>query len=62
QIGMASRELKDSEIANGLTPIVIATDGIVVIVNNDNPIEGITSEEITSVFKGETREWNKIGQ
>ena len=61
-IGMASRELKDSEIANGLTPTVIATDGIVVIVNNENAIEGITSEEITSVFKGETREWNKLGQ
>ena len=35
-IGMASRELKDSELEAGLTPTVIAQDGIAVIVNKEN--------------------------
>ena len=42
-IGMASRELKDEE-AQELTSIVIATDGIAVIVNNDSPVEELTSD------------------
>ena len=45
-IGMASRELKDNELESGLTPLVIAMDGIAVIVNNDNPASDISSDEI----------------
>ena len=44
-IGMASRELKDSETSEGLTPTVIALDGIAVIVNNDSPVTNLTSQE-----------------
>ncbi|HBL83921.1 MAG: phosphate ABC transporter substrate-binding protein [Clostridiales bacterium GWF2_38_85] len=56
-IGMASRELKDSEIAAGLTPQVIAMDGIAVIVNNDNPVNDLTKEQVEKIFTGETTEW-----
>ena len=42
-IGMASRELTDSEREKGLTAAVIAMDGIAVIVNNDCPVNGLTS-------------------
>ena len=45
-IGMASREVRDSELEKGLTPTVIALDGIAVIVNNENPITNLTSEDV----------------
>lgn len=44
-IGMASRELKDSEKEAGLTPTVIAMDGIAVVVNNDNPTDELSSDQ-----------------
>ncbi len=60
EIGMASRELKDSELEQGLTPTVIATDGIAVIVSNDNPAEELTSEQVKGIFTGELLNWDEI--
>ncbi|MBU5627910.1 substrate-binding domain-containing protein [Oscillibacter sp. MSJ-2] len=59
-IGMASRELKDSETGAGLTATVIAMDGIAVVVNNENPIDGLTSEQVCSIFTGETTDWSEV--
>ena len=59
-IGMASRELKDSEKSAGLTNQVIALDGIAVIVNNKNSASNITSEQVKAIFTGETTDWNKV--
>ena len=59
-IGMASRELKDTEIDNGLTGTVIATDGIAVIVNNDSPVEELTSENVKAIFTGEITDWADV--
>lgn len=56
-IGMASRELKESELATGLTSTVIAMDGIVVIVNNGNPATGLTSEQVKAIYTGEAPTW-----
>ncbi len=61
-IGMASRELKDSEKEKGLTAIVIAMDGITVIVNNDCPINGLTSGQVKDVFTGNAVNWSDISQ
>ncbi|MFH1880271.1 MAG: substrate-binding domain-containing protein [Bacillota bacterium] len=58
-IGMASRELKDSELAV-LTPYVAAMDGIAVIVNNENAVETLTMEQIKSIFIGETTDWEAV--
>ena len=58
-IGMASRELKDSELDAGLTPTVIALDGIAVIVNNDNPTDEMTSEQVRSIFTGDALAWDE---
>ena len=58
-IGMASRELKDEE-AQELTSIVIATDGIAVIVNNYSPVEELTSDQVKAIFTGETVAWDEI--
>lgn len=56
-IAMASRELKESEIAAGLTPTTIALDGIAVIVNLDNPVNALTSDEVKAIYTGEKTEW-----
>lgn len=59
-IGMASRELKDSELEAGLTPLVIAMDGIAVIVNNDSPVEELSSDNVKAIFTGEVTDWADI--
>ena len=59
-IGMASRELKDSEKEAGLVPLVIAMDGIAVIVNKDNVAESITSEQILKIYTGEITLWSEV--
>lgn len=59
-IGMASRELKDSEKEAGLVPTVIAMDGIAVIVNKDNAIDNITSEQILKIYTGEITLWSEV--
>lgn len=59
-IGMASRALKESELEAGLVPSVIAMDGIAVIVNTENPINGLTSEQVLSIFTGEITDFAAI--
>lgn len=59
-IGMASRELKDSELEAGLTPTVIAQDGIAVIVNNDAGIEELTSEQVKEIYTGKLTTWEEL--
>lgn len=59
-IGMASRELKDSEKDAGLEATVIALDGIAVIVNNDSPVDDLTSEQVCSIYTGESNKWSDI--
>lgn len=59
-IGMASRELKDTEINNGLTGTVIATDGIAVIVNKANTLDDITSEQVKNIYVGDVLTWDEI--
>ncbi|MGN8749012.1 substrate-binding domain-containing protein [Oscillospiraceae bacterium HCP3S3_D12] len=59
-IGMASRELKDSELEAGLTPAVIAQDGIAVIVNKENTLTGLTSEQVLRIYTGETTDWSEL--
>lgn len=59
-IGMASRAIKDEELAEGLEPTQIALDGIAVVVNNDNSVEDLTSDQIRAIFTGETTSWDDV--
>ena len=59
-IGMASRELKDSETSEGLSPTVIAQDGIAVIVNNDSGIDELTSDQVKSIYLGDALDWEDV--
>ena len=61
-IGMASRDLKDEETEAGLTSTTIANDGIAVIVNNDNPVEDLTSDQVKSIYVGETTTWADLAK
>lgn len=59
-IGMASRELKDSELAE-LTPVVMAIDGIAVVINNANTeIEDLTKEQVKEIFTGKITVWDEL--
>ncbi len=59
-IGMASRELKDSETSEGLKATVIAQDGIAVIVNNDSGIDELSSDQVKSIYTGESLDWEDV--
>jgi phosphate transport system substrate-binding protein len=60
-IGMASRELKDSEKAR-LTARQIAIDGIVVIVNPNNPLSNLSKEQIKAIFMGQAEKWSDVSK
>ena len=60
-IGMASRELKDSELSSGITPTVIALDGIAVLVNNkNNTVDNLTVEQVRKIFTGDAIKWSDV--
>ena len=61
EIGMSSRALKDEEVAEGLTPVTIALDGIAVIVNQANTVEDLTAEQIRQIYTGEITDWSQLG-
>ena len=61
EIGMSSRALKEEELSGGLAEITMAMDGIAVIVNPENPVEALTSEEIRKIFVGEITSWDQLG-
>ncbi len=61
-IGMASRDLKDSETSQGVKATVIALDGIAVIVNNDNPLTGLTSDQVMQMYTGKITTWDGVKQ
>ena len=57
-IGMVSRELKDSE--SGVKATVIAQDGIAVIVNPDASIDELTSDQVKGIYPGELTTWEDV--
>ena len=59
-IGMASRDLKEEETAKGAQGQVIAMDGIAVVVNNDNPVDDLTSEQVKDIYVGDTTDWSEL--
>ena len=61
QIGMSSRELKDEEKTN-VQGIVLAQDGIAVIVNKENPAKDITMEQIKNIFNGSMAAWGDLAK
>ena len=60
-IGLASRNLKDEEKANGLEGTILAFDGIAIIVNPNNPVSDLDVETIAKIYTGEIKNWNEVG-
>lgn len=61
-IGMASRALKDEELSGGLIATCIATDGIAVIVNKENSVDGLTSDQVKGIYTGEITDWSGVAE
>jgi phosphate transport system substrate-binding protein len=59
QIGMSSRELKTDE--QDLVEIVVARDGLAVIVHPSNPVRGAKVAEIKQIFAGDLPNWRYLG-
>lgn len=59
-IGMASRDLADSEVKKGAKATVIAKDGIAVIVNKDSKVDELTSAQVKDIYTGKTSKWADI--
>ncbi len=60
-IGMSSRELKDYE-NELLDTTVIAKDGVAVIVNEKNPVENLTTEQLKTIYSGQAKEWSDLNK
>ena len=59
-IGLASRDLKDSETEAGAKATVLAMDGIAVVVNPETPVENLTVDQIKSIYVGEVTTWDEV--
>lgn len=61
EIGNASRNLKEGELSEGAVENIVAIDGIAVIVDTNNTVEDITTEELVKIYTGEVNNWNQLG-
>ncbi|MDR3685695.1 MAG: phosphate ABC transporter substrate-binding protein [Coriobacteriia bacterium] len=61
EIGTSSRELAPEEKSNGLVDFPIAYDGIAVIVNPDNPVSGLSLQQLRDIFSGKIKNWSQVG-
>lgn len=59
-IGMASRELSEDEMADVLGADAIAIDGIAVIANNDNPVDGLSLDQVQGIYLGDVTSWSEV--
>jgi phosphate transport system substrate-binding protein len=66
-IGMSSRPAKPTEQSAAgaksvtLTPTIVAYDGMAVVVNEKNPIKGLTKAQVEALFTGDARDWSAVG-
>lgn len=59
-IGTSSKALKKNE-SQGLTQIPLGQDGIVIAVNTENSVDGVTSEQLKDIFSGKITNWKEVG-
>jgi phosphate transport system substrate-binding protein len=67
EIGMASRRAKSSEVGaasakgRNMKPVIVAYDGIAVIVNSANPVKSLTKKQVEQIFTGDVTDWSAVG-
>jgi phosphate transport system substrate-binding protein len=59
-IGTSSRDLKEEE-KPGLNQFVIGKDGIAIVVNANNPVSDLTTDQIRDIFSGKITNWKEVG-
>ncbi|WP_261818044.1 phosphate ABC transporter substrate-binding protein [Vibrio gallicus] len=59
--GISSRDLKAEEKSDNLKELVIARDGIAVVVNPNNSVKALTADQIAKIYKGEISNWKDVG-
>ncbi|WP_417000718.1 substrate-binding domain-containing protein [Adlercreutzia sp.] len=59
-IGMASRDLKDSETGAGAEDTAIALDGIAVIVAPQSSVDNLTSQQVCDIYTGAVTNWADV--
>ena len=59
-IGMSSRELTEAEKSKGAVPLVIALDGIAVIVNKENKVDSLSVQNVKDIYTGKTVSWSEL--
>lgn len=60
-IGNSSRALKDEEKSGGVVENVVATDGIAIVVNKDNPVTDLTTDQLEQIYTGKITNWKDVG-
>ncbi len=60
-LGISSRNLKPEEKSQDLVETVIARDGIAIVVNPNNPVTGLSSEQVSEIYKGKITNWKEVG-
>ncbi len=66
-IGMSSRRAKPTEVAEGksngvdLKPVIVAYDGIAIIVNSASPVKALTKKQVEQIFTGDITDWSAVG-
>lgn len=60
-IGLSSRALREEEKAQGLRAMVLAHDGIAIVIHPDNPVRDMSAAAVTAVFRGEIDNWRQLG-
>ena len=60
-MGMLSRELKESEQSDNIEVTTIAHDGIAIVLNPANGVENLTSEQVKGIFEGQITNWSEVG-
>jgi phosphate transport system substrate-binding protein len=61
EIGMSSRELTPAEKGTDIQEMVVAIDGIGVIVNTNNPVSNLTQEQLKDIYTGTVTRWEQLG-
>lgn len=59
-IGMVSREVKESELKKGLQTQILALDGLAIIVNKNNHLDNISKDSVKKIFLGEITDWDNV--
>ena len=60
-LGLSSRALSDDEKAQGAVENIVAKDGVAIIVNPENPVTDLTTEQVAQIYTGEITNWSELG-